>query len=57
MLHLTVTRQPESPDEAFALAAEHVLLAGCTTSLPCLSVRHHARVLRELDRWLLRERP
>lgn len=57
MLHLVTSKLPATPDEAFHLAWQQERLAPCTTILPGVSLRHHARVLMKLDRWFLHERP
>lgn len=57
MLHLLPQRTPKTPGEAFELALEQHLIAGCTTTLPCISVRDHARTMLKAKRWFLHERP
>lgn len=57
MLHFVVQRPPEDIGAAFELACEHQLAAPCTTLLPGVSLRNHARALRMANRWFLHERP
>ncbi len=57
MLQLQVGRLPASPAEAFQLAWEQVALAPCTTALPGISLRNHARALLVTKQWFLHERP
>ena len=57
MLQLVTARRPATPDEAFHLAWQQEGLAPCTTLLPGVSLRHHARVLLQADKWFLHERP
>jgi hypothetical protein len=57
MLQFLVGRAPAAPDEAFQLAWEQVALAECTTILPGVSIRDHARALLTMDRWFIHERP
>jgi hypothetical protein len=57
MLWFAVSRPPEDIDDAFRLAHEHTVLAPCTTILPGVSTRDHARALLGRDRWFLHERP
>jgi len=57
MLQMTVARKPADIDEAFELAWEHERVAPCTTALPGVSVREHAKALLKTDRWFLHERP
>jgi hypothetical protein len=57
MLHLAVSRRPTTPDEALRLAWQHYVMAPCTTLLPGVSLRNHARALLHTDRWFLHERP
>ena len=57
MLHIAITRRPSSIEEAFRLAWEQEALAPCTTALPGVSLRDHARTLLTTDKWFLHERP
>ncbi|MBD2176469.1 DUF4253 domain-containing protein [Pseudanabaena sp. FACHB-1998] len=57
MLQLLISKRPSTPQEAFTLASEQVLLAPCTTLLSGVSIRDHARSLLQTDRWFLHERP
>jgi hypothetical protein len=57
MLHFNVKRKPENIDEAFRLAWEQEALAPCTTALPGISLRDHARTLLKAGKWFLHERP
>lgn len=57
MLQLQIGKRPTTPDEAFQLAWEQEALAECTTILPGVSLRDHARALLQVDRWFLHERP
>ncbi len=57
VLQLTTKTLPTSPDEAFQLAWEQQTIAPCTTILPGISLRDHARELLHTYRWFLHERP
>lgn len=57
MLQLNVRNLPETPEEALELAWHQEALAECTTMLPGISLRHHARSLLSVNRWFLHERP
>lgn len=57
MLQLNVGRLPETPEEAFELAWQQEALAECTTMLPGITLRDHARSLLMMKRWFLHERP
>jgi Domain of unknown function (DUF4253) len=57
MLQLNVGRLPGTPEEAFELAWQQEALAECTTILPGISLRDHARSLLTVNRWFLHERP
>jgi Domain of unknown function (DUF4253) len=57
MLQLNVGRLPTTPEEAFELAWQQEALAECTTVLPGISLRDHARSLLTVNRWFLHERP
>jgi Domain of unknown function (DUF4253) len=57
MLQLEVESLPETPEESFELAWQQEALAECTTILPGVSLRHHARSLLSVNRWFLHERP
>jgi Domain of unknown function (DUF4253) len=57
MLQLEVESLPKTPEEAFELAWQQEALAECTTILPGVSLRHHARSLLSVNRWFLHERP
>lgn len=57
MLQSFVTRPPTDPREAFALSAEHLLMAPCTFHTSGTTLRHHAAGLVGHDRWFFHERP
>jgi len=57
MLEFVVNRPPRSLDEAWALAREQELVAPCTTALPGITLREHARSLVDRDTWFIHERP
>ncbi|HIK18118.1 MAG TPA: DUF4253 domain-containing protein [Leptolyngbyaceae cyanobacterium M33_DOE_097] len=57
MLQLTVEKRPATPAEAFDLAWQQEALAPCTTLLPGVTLRDHARSLLTVNRWFLHERP
>lgn len=57
MLQLQVSQRPTTPEAALQLAWEQEALAECTTILPGVSLRDHARALLQVDRWFLHERP
>lgn len=57
MLQLIANRPPCSIEEAFDLAWQQHTVAQCTTILPGVSPRDHARALLRTDRWFLHERP
>lgn len=57
MLEFVVTRPPETLEEAWRLAHEHELIAPCTTLLPGVPLRQHARALVGRSTWFLHERP
>lgn len=57
MLQLVVQRKPATLQDAFDLAWEQTAIAPCTTLLPGISLRDHARALMGCDRWFLHERP
>lgn len=56
-LLLQTTRRPATPQEAFHLAWQQYLIAPCTTTLPGVSLRDHARALLHTNQWFLHERP
>ena len=57
MLQLRVARRPQSAQEAFDLAWQQETVAPCTTVLPGVALRDHARALLHTDSWHLHERP
>ena len=57
ILQCIVSRPPQTPEIALALAVEQDLVAPCTLALPGLSLRHYAQGLLNNDRWFLHERP
>jgi hypothetical protein len=57
MLQLVVDRLPNSSSEALQLAYEQEVIAPCTTILPGVSLRNHARELLHSKQWFLHERP
>lgn len=56
-LELTVARPPTDIEVAWQLAREQETVAPCTTLLPGVSRRHHARALVGRSTWSLFERP
>ena len=57
MLELVVGRPPAALDDAWVLAREQELVAPCTTALPGVTLRRHARSLVGRNTWFLHERP
>lgn len=57
MLQFVVEKPPSNPEDAFELAWEQQALAECTTALPCVSLRDHARSMLHANRWFLHDRP
>lgn len=57
MLQLCTTRRPDTWEEAFHLAWQQHMIAPCTTLLPGVSIRDHARALMHTNQWFLHERP
>lgn len=57
MLNIRVSKLPQDMDEAFELAIEQAVIAPCTTSLPGISLKDHARSLLHQKEWMLHERP
>ena len=57
MLQFNVSRPPTTLEDAFQLAWEQQALAECTTVLPGISLRNHARALLKRHQWFLHERP
>lgn len=57
MLQFNVRHRPQTAQEAFQLAWQQYTIAQCTTILPGVSPRDHARALLHSDRWFLHERP
>ena len=57
MLQFAVDAPPDTLEEAFALAVQHVDVAPCTTLLPGENRRGLARYLWRSERWFLHERP
>lgn len=57
MLQFAVVAPPNTLEEAFALAVQHVQVAPCTTVLPGENRRGLARYLWRSERWFLHERP
>ncbi|UXI65805.1 DUF4253 domain-containing protein [Tahibacter amnicola] len=57
ILQFGVARPPATPEAAFELAWQQHVVAPCTTLLPGVSVRNHARALLHAQRWFLHERP
>ncbi|HEY7068910.1 MAG TPA: DUF4253 domain-containing protein [Acidimicrobiales bacterium] len=57
MLELAVSSPPTEPQDLIDLAVEQCLLASCTTLLPGIHLRQHARVLAGRSTWFLHERP
>jgi hypothetical protein len=57
MLQFNVATRPQTLEASFELAWQQEALAECTTILPGVPLREHARSLLVLDRWFLHERP
>jgi hypothetical protein len=57
MMQFKVARRPQTAEEAFHLAWQQHMVAPCTTILPGVSVRDHARALLHTDKWFLHEKP
>lgn len=57
MLQFVVKAPPSDEDAALALARQQVMIAPCTTLLPGIALRAHARRLIGSERWFLHERP
>ena len=57
MLQFNVGTLPRTIGEAFDLAVEQEAFSPCTTVLPGVSLRDHARTLLQANRWFLHERP
>ncbi|MEM9272953.1 MAG: DUF4253 domain-containing protein [Cyanobacteria bacterium P01_F01_bin.143] len=57
MLQFFVNNKPQTPMEAYELAAQHYEFAPCTLMLPGVAIRKHAKALLHIDRWFLHERP
>ena len=57
MLQFMVSSRPATIEQAFELAWQQHTISPCTTYLPGVSVRNHARALLHTDRWFLHERP
>jgi hypothetical protein len=57
MLQLNVMRQPQTAEDAFHLAWQQHMIAPCTTILPGVSPRDHARALLKTKQWFLHQRP
>jgi Domain of unknown function (DUF4253) len=57
MLESNVPSPPSEPQDLLDLAIEQHLLAPCTTLLPGIRIRHHARVLAGRRTWFLHEKP
>lgn len=57
MLQFFVNNKPQTPIEAYELAAQHYEFAPCTLILPGVAIREHAKALLNIDRWFLHERP
>ena len=57
MLQFRVSKPPQNLEEAWTLAQEQVCVAPCTTALPGVSLRDHARALVGHGSWFLHERP
>lgn len=57
MLQFVVSRPPHTLKDSWTLAVEQELIAPATLVLPGVSLRNHARVLIDRDRWFLHERP
>lgn len=57
MLQFVVETPPSDPEDAFELAWEQQALAQCTTALPGVSLRDHARSMLHANRWFLHDRP
>lgn len=57
MLEFVVSRPPRTLEDAWRLAREQELVAPCTTTLPGIPLRQHARALIGRSTWFLHERP
>jgi hypothetical protein len=57
MLQLIARKPPRLIEDAFELAWQQHTVAQCTTILPGVSPRDHARALLQTERWFLHERP
>jgi hypothetical protein len=57
MLQLVSQTLPNSPEEALKLAWQQQVIAPCTTCLPGVSLRNHAREMLHCHQWFLHERP
>ena len=57
MLQFFVNNKPQTPIEAYKLAAQHYEFAPCTLTKPGVAIREHAKALLHIDRWFLHERP
>jgi len=57
MLQFVVQHPPSTLETAFQLAWEQYMIAPCTLELPGITLREHARVLLQTQRWFLHERP
>lgn len=57
MLQCLVSNPPKTFVEAWPLAVEHDLVAGCTLSLPGIKLRDYAHSLIGWEKWFLHDRP
>lgn len=57
LLDFQVGDPPTSARDVLAVSIEQAVLAHCTTLLPGVSVRDHARALAGRSAWHLHERP
>lgn len=57
MLQIITKQKPTTPEAAFRLAWSQELIAPCTTILPGISLRDHAKELLGTNKWFLHERP
>lgn len=57
LLDFQVGNPPTTAQDLLALSIEQAVLAQCTTLLPGVSIRDHARALADRSSWHLHERP
>lgn len=57
MLHFSLPQPITNLEDAFEIACQQYQIAPCTTILPGVSLRAHAKALLLMKRWFLHERP